>query len=85
MLFPVLIAGGTGSLGGTLRLATPGAVDDVFGPESEDRSELSAAVRAEIDLEQRNLFADALERELIESGYLLPVGRFEVRVALGTA
>jgi hypothetical protein len=33
-VFPVIIAGGTGPASGVLRLAVPGAIDDVFGPQS---------------------------------------------------
>jgi hypothetical protein len=40
-------------------------------------------VLTEFDIEQRSLFAQALERALIEDGLLLPIGRYEVRVALG--
>lgn len=84
VFFPAVMAGGTGGARGLLRLATPGAVDDVFGPESQSRAELAAAVAASTDPLQRGLFADALERALIDDGYLLPVGVFEVRVAVAT-
>jgi Bacterial extracellular solute-binding proteins, family 5 Middle len=83
LVFPVVIAGGIGPSGGILRLATPGGVDDAFGADSVARAELAAAVATERDPEQRTLFAAALERALIDDGYLLPVGRFEVRVAIG--
>jgi hypothetical protein len=82
-VFPVIIAGGTGPASGVLRLAVPGAIDDVFGPQSRARAELAEAVFTEFDIEQRALFAEALERALIEDGLLLPIGRYEVRVALG--
>ncbi|MEM7141645.1 MAG: ABC transporter substrate-binding protein [Actinomycetota bacterium] len=81
VMFPVVIADG---LSGLLQLAAPGATDDVFGPESAARSELATAVRAEFDPEQRALFVSALERALIEDGLLLPIGRYEVRVAIGS-
>jgi hypothetical protein len=83
LLFPVVIAGGTGPGSALLRVAVPGASDDVFGPESEARAELAEAVVSELDIEQRVLLIDALERSLIDSGLLLPIGQFEVRVALG--
>ena len=83
VLFPAVVAGGMGSARGILRFATPGAVDDFFGPASEVRTELAAAVAAETDPDQRALFIDALERVLIDDGLLLPIGRFEVRVAVG--
>jgi extracellular solute-binding protein (family 5) len=83
LVFPVVIAGGIGPAGGILRLATPGAVDDAFGPSSEQREELSAAIVDKVDASQRELFADALETALIDDGYLLPIGRFEIRVAIG--
>ena len=44
---------------------------------------LAEAVVSELDIEQRDLLIDALERSLIDSGLLLPIGQFEVRVALG--
>ena len=83
LVFPVVIAGGFGPSGGILRLATPGGVDDAFGVASAARTELATALATERDSEQRALFAAALERALIDDGYLLPVGRFEVRVAIG--
>lgn len=83
LLFPIVTAGGTGPASGLLRIAAPGAGDDVFGPQSDDRAELAEAVATELDLEQRALFVDALERSLIDAGLLLPIGQFEVRVALG--
>ncbi len=83
LLFPIVIAGGTGPASALLRVAVPGASDDVFGPDSEARAELAAAVVAELDIEQRDLLIDALERSLIDDGLLLPIGQFEVRVALG--
>ncbi|MEQ8842672.1 MAG: ABC transporter substrate-binding protein [Acidimicrobiales bacterium] len=84
VLFPIVIAGGTGPASASLRLSVPGASDDVFGPESEARAELARAVVTELDLEQRALFIEALERSLIDDGLLLPVGQFEVRIAIGT-
>lgn len=83
LLFPIVSAGGTGPASALLRIAAPGAGDDVFGPQSDDRAELAEAVATELDLEQRALFVDALERSLIDAGLLLPIGQFEVRVALG--
>jgi hypothetical protein len=83
LLFPIVTAGGTGPASALLRLAAPGAGDDVFGPQSAVRAELATAVATEVDVEQRALFSDALERALIDEGLLLPVGQFEVRVALG--
>lgn len=83
-LFPVVLAsGGDGSLG-ILQLATPGGADDAFGPESEGRAALAAAVASEIDPAQRSLFIDALEQSLIDDGFLLPIGRYEVRVAIAS-
>ncbi len=84
LLFPIVIAGGTGPASAALRLSVPGASDDVFGPESESRAELAAAVITELDVEQRGLFIDALERSLINDGLLLPIGQFEVRIAIST-
>jgi len=83
LLFPIVIAGGTGPAGAALRLSVPGASDDVFGPESDARVELAQAVVTELDREQRALFVNALERALLEDGLLLPIGQFEVRVAIG--
>lgn len=82
LVFPIVLAGGTGVAGSVLRVAAPGASDDVFGPESDTRAELAAAIVSELDLEQRALFIEALERALIEEALLLPIGQFEVRVAL---
>ncbi len=78
-MFPVVVPGG---LNGLLQLGTPGRVDHVFGSNSEARAELAQAVRAEVDPAQRGIFLAALERALIEDGLLLPIGRFEVRVAI---
>lgn len=83
LLFPVVLAGGADGSLGVLQAARPSGVDDVFGPDSATRSELAAAAEAQIDPTQRALFVEALERSLIDDGLLLPVGRFEVRVALG--
>lgn len=82
-LFPIVLAsGGDGSLG-VLQLAAPGGADDAFGPESDARSTLASAVASEIDPAQRSLFVEALEQSLIDDGLLLPIGRYEVRVAIG--
>jgi len=83
LLFPIVIAGGTGPASALLRIAVPGGTDDVFGPENEGRSELADAVVTELDSDQRALFVAALEQSLIDDGFLLPVGQFEVRVAIG--
>jgi len=83
LLFPIVIAGGTGPASAALRLGVPGASDDVFGPESEARAELAQAVTTELDTDQRDLFVAALEQALIDDGLLLPIGRYEVRVAIG--
>lgn len=83
LVFPILVAGGATEVDGLLRVGTPGATDDVFGADSTARAELAVAVTSEMDSEQRTLFADALEREMIDAGHLLPVGGYEVRVAVG--
>ena len=80
-LFPVVVRRGAVGL---LAYATPGGVDDVFGQASVARTELADAIAAERDASQRAVFAGALERTLVEDGLLLPIGRFEVRVAVGT-
>jgi hypothetical protein len=82
LLFPIVVAGGTGPASAVLRLGVPGATDDAFGPQSPARAELAEAVVTELDVEQRALFIEALERTLVDEGLLLPIGQFEVRVAL---
>ncbi|MDW3218222.1 MAG: ABC transporter substrate-binding protein [Acidimicrobiales bacterium] len=82
-LFPIVLASGADGSLGVLQLATPGGADDAFGPESEARAALAAAIAAESDPAQRALFIEALEQALIEDGLLLPIGRYEVRVAIG--
>lgn len=82
LLFPIVVAGGTGPASAVLRFGVPGATDDVFGPQSPARAELAEAVVTEFDIEQRGVFIEALERTLINEGLLLPIGQFEVRVAL---
>lgn len=81
-LFPVVLASGAGAEAGLLRLATPGAVDDAIGVQSISRTELATAIAAESDDEQRAVLLAALEQELVDEGLLLPIGSFEVRVAL---
>ncbi|MEZ5244106.1 MAG: ABC transporter substrate-binding protein [Acidimicrobiales bacterium] len=82
LLFPIVVAGGTGPASAVLRFGVPGATDDMFGPQSSARAELAEAVVTELDVQQRALFIEALERTLVDEGLLLPVGQFEVRVAL---
>ena len=82
LLFPIVVAGGTGPASALLRLGVPGGTDDVFGPQSAARAELAEAVVTELDVEQRALFIEALEQTLIDESLLLPIGQFEVRVAL---
>lgn len=82
VVFPAIVAGGTGSAGAMLRLAIPGGVDDLFGAPSPERAELAAAVASTTDPEERQLFLDALEQSLVMEGFVLPVGQFEVRVAV---
>ena len=81
-VFPVVVASGVGVEHGLLRLATPGGSDDTFGDASAARTELADAIRAETDREQRDVLLAALEQQLIDDGFYLPVGRYEVRVAL---
>lgn len=82
-VFPMVIADPARGATGIVRLASPGGADDVFGPESSTRTELVAAVNAEVNPVQRGLFVEALERSLIDDGFLLPIGRYEVRLAVG--
>lgn len=82
LLFPIVVAGGTGPASAVLRLGVPGGTDDVFGPQSTARAELAEAAVSEIDVEQRALFIEALKQALIDEGLFLPIGQFEVRVAL---
>lgn len=82
-VFPIVIADAARGATGIVRLASPGGADDVFGPESSTRTELVTAVNAATDPTQRALFVEALERSLIDDGLLLPIGRYEVRLAVG--
>ncbi len=82
VLFPVVMAGGTGPAGGLLRMAVPGGVDDVIGQLSAARAELAQAATAAIEEEPRDLFFAALEQHLIDDAFLLPVGQFEARIAV---
>lgn len=82
LMFPIVVAGGTGPASAVLRLGVPGGTDDVFGPQSTARAELAEAVVTETDVEQRALFIEALKQALIDEGLVLPIGQFEVRIAL---
>jgi len=82
-VFPVVIAGGTGVGGSTLRFFSPGAVDDVSWAAVADRDSLAGQAMAEIDPASRLRILDALEQRLVDSAMIKIVGRFEVSVSIG--
>ncbi len=83
LIFPVVMAGG--SVGGesSMRVSTPGGVDDYLGSASSDRAEMVDAIGAEPNAARRALLIETLETNLRDDGLLLPIGRFEVRVGIG--
>ena len=83
LVFPVVMAGGSAGGESSLRVSTPGGVDDVIGPESDERMEIVEAIGAELDEDRRDLLIRALDAQLLDEGLLLPIGRFEVRVGIG--
>jgi len=82
-VFPVVIAGGTGAGGSTLRFFVPGAVDDVSWVDPVERGALADLAMAEIDPATRAGMLGDLEQRLIDSGVIKVVGRFEVTVSIG--
>ena len=81
VVFPLVVAGGSGSSDALLRVA--GGVDDVTGSESELLQDLIVGIAAEQDPAQRRILVANLEGELRELGLMLLVGQFEVRVGIG--
>lgn len=83
LIFPVVMAGGSAGGESSLRVSTPGGVDDVLGSNSDDRAELVWAIGAELNAARRALLIETLEAALLDEGLLLPIGRFEVRIGIG--
>ena len=83
LVFPVVIAGGSAGGESSLRVSAPGGVDDLIGAHSDERAEMADAIGAEVDGERRELLIRTLESLLIDEGFLLPIGRFEVRIGIG--
>lgn len=83
VVFPVVLSGGIDDEVTVIQSFAPGAVDDVFGAESEVRSALAAGIEAERDEEQRSVLVAALEQAMVDSGLLRVVGQVEVRLGVG--
>ncbi len=83
-VFPVLIAGGTGAGGSTLRFFAPGGVDDVAGTVSGRGSALAEQAMAELDPAARADTLATLERLVIDAGLVKVVGQWEVTVSIGS-
>jgi len=82
-VFPVMIAGGTGAGGATLRFFSHGGVDDPIGSALADRDSLAETVMTATDPLVRNSALKSLEKITLDSGFVALVGRWEVTVAIG--
>jgi len=82
-VFPVMITGGTGGGGATLRFFADGGVDDLVGDVLPDRSLLAGTITAAVDPLARAEAVKSLEKTVLDSGFVILVGRWEVTVAIG--
>jgi len=84
LVYPVMIAGGTGVGGDVLRTFAPGGVDYLGGANAAELSTLANVARSAEDPAVRADALALLERSVVETGVVTVVGRWEVTVSIGT-
>ncbi len=84
VVFPMVVAGGTGFGGSTMRFFAPGGVDDLFGDSSEEWTRLAEAAASAIDPEIRRDDLAILEQYVASQGLVRIVGQYEATVVIGS-
>ena len=84
LVYPVMIAGGTGAGGDILRSFAPGGVDATGSATTAELDALVERARSDLDPASRDVSLAALERSVVATGVVTMVGRWEVTVAIGT-
>ncbi len=84
LVFPMVVAGGTGSGGSTMRFFVPGGVDDLFGDSSAEWIRLAESAASEVDPEIRRDDLESLEQYVASRGLVRIVGQHEATVLIGS-